>query len=100
MQTDLLEIEAVLSNATAELSMPNPNVEKARLGIEAARKKLLDLAENQWGRDTLLEAKRKLVLVYLGLAEHQFTDSDTEIFSILAKERALQAEMERARRNN
>jgi hypothetical protein len=100
MQTDLLEIEAVLSNATAELSMPNPSVEKARLGIEAARKKLLDLAENQCGRDPLLEAKRKLVLVYLGLAEHQFTDSDTEIFSILAKERALQAEIERARKNN
>jgi hypothetical protein len=100
MKTTLLEIEAVLSNATAELSMPKPNVEKAKLGIEVAREKLLDLAEKQYGRDSLLEAKRKLVLVYLGMAEHQFTDADTEIFSILAKERALQAEIERARKNN
>ena len=100
MKTALLEIEAVLSNATAELSMPNPDAEKARLGIEVAREKLLNLAENQRGRDPLLEAKRKLVLIYLGMTEHQFTDSDTEIFSILAKERALQAEIERARKNN
>jgi hypothetical protein len=47
MKTTLLEIEAVLSNATAKLSMPKPNTEKARLGIEVARGKLLDLAENQ-----------------------------------------------------
>jgi hypothetical protein len=89
-----------LSNATAELSMPKPNTEKAKLGIEVARKKLLDLAESQCGLDPLLEAKRKLVLIYLGMAEHQFNDADTEIFSILAKERALQGEMERARKNN
>ena len=100
MKTTLLEIEAVLSNATAELSMQKPSVEKAKLGIEVAREKLLDLAEKQSGRDPLLEAKRKLVLVYLGMAEHQFTDGDTEIFSILAKERALQDEIERARKNN
>ena len=100
MKATLLEIEAVLSNATAELSMPKPNTEKARLGIEVARGQLLDLAENQCGRDPLLEAKRKLVLVYLGMAEHQFSDADTNIFSILAKERALQDEIERARKNN
>ncbi len=89
-----------MSNATAELSMPNPNVKNARMGIEVAREKLLALAENPSGRDPLLEAKRKLVLVYLGMAEHQFTDSDTEIFSFLARERALQDEIERARKNN
>lgn len=100
MKVALLEIEAVLSNATAELSMPKPSVEKAKVGIEVARKKLLDLAEIQCGRDPLLEAKRKLVLVYLGMAEHQFTDADAEMFSTLAKERALQAEIERARKNN
>ena len=100
MKATLLDIEAVLSNAAAELSMPKPNTEKARLDIETAREILLELAENQCGLDPLLEAKRKLVLVYLGMAEHQFTDADTEIFSILAKERALQDEIERARKNN
>jgi hypothetical protein len=50
------------------MAMPSPNVEKARLGIEVARGKLLDLAENQCGHDPLLEAKRKLVLVYLGIS--------------------------------
>ena len=100
MKTALLEIEAILSNAIAQLSMPNPNAEKAKRGVEVARKKLLDLAENQSGRDPLLEAKRKLVLVYLGMGENQFTGADTEIFSILSKERALQDELERARKNN
>jgi hypothetical protein len=100
MKTALLEIEATLSNAIAQLSMPNPNAETAKRGVEVARKKLLDLAENQSGRDPLPEAKRKLVLVYLGMAENQFTDADTEIFSILSKERALQDELERARKNN
>ena len=100
MKTALLEIEAVLSDAAAELSMPEPNAEKAKRGIEVARKKLLDLDESQSGRDQLLKAKRKLALVYLGMAEDQFTDADSEIFSILAKERALQDELERARKNN
>ena len=100
MKTVLLVIEAVLSNATAELTIQKPNIEKAKLGIEVAREKLLDLAEKQGGLDPLLEAKRKLVLVYLGMADHQFTDADTEMFSILAKERALQYEIERARKNN
>jgi hypothetical protein len=100
MKTALLEIEAILSNAIAQLSTPNPNAEKAKRGVEVARKKLMDLAEDQSGRDPLLEAKRKLVLVYLGMAENQFTDADTEIFSILSKERALQDELERARKNN
>jgi hypothetical protein len=34
------------------------------------------------------------------MAEDQITDADTEIFSILSKERALQDELERARKNN
>jgi len=79
MKTALLEIEAILSNAIAQLSMPNPNAERAKRGVEVAWKKLLDLAENQSGHDPLLEAKRKLVLVYLGMAEKQFTDADTGI---------------------
>jgi hypothetical protein len=100
MKNALLEIEAILSNAIAQLSMPNPNAETAKRGVEVARKRLLELAQNQAERDPLLEAKRKLVVVYLGMAENQFTDTDTEIFSILSKERALQDEMERARKNN
>ena len=51
MKTVLLEIEGVLSNANAELSMPSPNEEKAKRGIEVARKKLLILAESQTGRE-------------------------------------------------
>jgi hypothetical protein len=100
MKTALLEIEAILSNAIAQLSTPNPNPEKAKCSVEVARKKLMDLVEDQSSRDPLLEAKRKLVLVYLGMAENQFTHADTEIFSILSKERALQDELERARKNN
>jgi len=34
------------------------------------------------------------------MAEKQFTDTDAEIFSILSKERALQDEIARARKNN
>jgi hypothetical protein len=100
MKTALLEIEAILSNTMAELSMPNPNSEKTRRCIEVARKMLLDLAENRSARDPLLEAKRKLVLIYLGMSEKQFTDADAEMFSILSKERELQDELERARKNN
>jgi hypothetical protein len=100
MNTALLEIEAILSNVTAQLSMPIPDAAKAKRGIEVARKKLLDLTQNQSDRDPLLEAKRKLVLVYLGMGQNQFTDADTEIFSILSKERALRDELERARKNN
>jgi hypothetical protein len=100
MKIALLEIEAVLSNATAELSMPNLNAENAKRGIEVARKMLLDLAESQLSHDPLLEAKRKLALIYLGMADDQFTGTDTEVFSILAKEQALQEELERARKNN
>jgi len=77
-----------------------PKCGKGKRGIEVARKKLLDLAESQSGRDPLLEAKRKLALVYLGMAKDKFSDTDTDIFSMLAKERALQDELERARKNN
>jgi hypothetical protein len=100
MKTSLLEIEALLSNATAELSMPSPNAEKAKISIEIARKRLMDFAENQSVRDPLLEAKRKLALIYLGMAQDEFTGADAEIFSILVKEHALQDEIERAQKNN
>ena len=100
MKTALLEIEAVLSNATAELSMPNPNAEKAKRGIEVARQMILDLAESQTGRDPLYDAKRKLALVYIGMATDKFTDADTVIFSLLSKERALKDEIERAQKDN
>ena len=100
MKTALPEIEALLSNAIAQLSLPKSSAEKAKRGLEVARKKLQELAEDESGRDPLLEAKRKLILIYLGMAEKQFTDTDAEIFAILSKERALQEEMERARKNN
>jgi len=100
MKTTLLEIEAVLSNATAELSMPNPNAEKAKRGIEVARQMILDLAESQSDRDPLHDAKRKLALVYIGMATDKFSDADTEIFCLLSKERALKDEIERAQKNN
>ena len=100
MKTPLLEIEAILSNAIAQLSTPQPNAESAKRGVEIARKRLLELAESESGRDPLPEAKRQLALIYLGMAEKQFTDADAEIFSILSKERALRDEIERARKNN
>jgi hypothetical protein len=45
MKEELLDIDAILSLATASLSMPNPNIERARLKIEQAREQLLNLAE-------------------------------------------------------
>jgi hypothetical protein len=99
MKEALLDIEAILSNATAELSLPQPNCDKARKGIDVARKRLLDLTGDLL-EGNLLDAKRKLVLIYLGMTEKQFSKPDVEIFSILAKERELQAELERARKNN
>ena len=100
MKTALLEIEAILSNAIAQLSLPKPSAEKAKRGLEVGRKRLLELTQDETGCDPLLEAKRKLALIYLGMTEKQFTDVDSKIFSILSKERALQDEMDRARKNN
>ena len=100
MKTALLEIEALLSNATAELSLQKPNSEKAKKGIEVARKKLLELVDKEERKNRLIEAKRKLALVYLGMKQEEFTEADSEIFSILARERKLQAELDRARKNN
>jgi len=100
MKNPLLEIEAILSNATAELSLPKPKCEKAKKGIDVARNMLVDLADKEAGHDRLIEAKRKLVLVYLGMRDSKFSDADAEIFSILSKERALMDEIERARKNN
>ena len=100
MKNALLEIEAILSNVVAEMSMPIPNPEKAKRGIEVARKMLSDAAAADSGRDPLLDAKRKLALVYLRMSDDKFTDADAKMFSILAKERELQAEIDRARKNN
>ncbi len=94
VKTTLLEIEAILSNAVAELSLPTHNSEKAKRGVEVARDMLLKLAEDESGRDRLTKAKRKLVLVYLGMRESEFSDADAEIFSLLSKERALKDEIE------
>ena len=50
--------------------------------------------------DALQDAKRKLALIYTGMATDKFSDADTEIFSLLSKERALKDEIERAQKNN
>jgi hypothetical protein len=100
MKNVLLEVEAILSNATAELSMPTPNCKKAGKGIDVARNMLLDLAEKESKGVRLIEAKRKLLHIYLGMRENEFSDGDVEIFSILSKENALQHEVEKARKNN
>lgn len=68
--------------------------------MDVARSMLLDLADKETGRDLLTEAKRKLVLVYLGMRDSEFSDADAEIFSILSKERTLKDEIERARKSN
>jgi hypothetical protein len=51
---------------------------------------------------TYLNQRSRFTLFYryLGMAKNQFSDADAEIISILAKERALQDELERARKNN
>jgi hypothetical protein len=100
MKNPLLEIEAILSNATAELSMSKPKCEKAKKGIDVARNMLLDLANKEAGQNRLTRAKRKLLNIYLGMRESEFTDSDMEIFSMLVKEFALEEQVERARKNN
>ena len=50
--------------------------------------------------DSLQDAKRKLALVYIGMATDKFSDADAEIFSLLSKERELKDEIERAQKNN
>jgi len=45
MKEELLDIDAILSIATAALSMPNPDIKKAIFNIEQAREQLLNLAE-------------------------------------------------------
>jgi uncharacterized protein YbcV (DUF1398 family) len=50
--------------------------------------------------DSLHDAKRKLALVYIGMATDKFSNADTEIFSLLSKEHALKDEIERAQKNN
>ena len=45
MKEELLDIDAILSLAMARLTMPNPDIEKAKIYIEQAREQLLNLAE-------------------------------------------------------
>jgi hypothetical protein len=45
MKEELLDIDAILSLTTAELSMPSPDVAKARAAVDQARDKILNLAE-------------------------------------------------------
>ena len=46
---ELLDIDTILSHATAELSMPSPDLAKARGSIDQARGKILNLAEGLEG---------------------------------------------------
>ena len=100
MKSALLDIEAVLSNANAELSKPHPDVEKAVRAIGIAQSKLLEMVEQQEAKDPLHDAKHKLVVVYMGMPDHQMSEADVELFTLLAKDRKLQDEIERARKNN
>ena len=43
MKQELLDIDAILSIATAQLSQPNPDIAKARAAVDQARDKILDL---------------------------------------------------------
>ena len=45
MKEELLDIDAVLSLATAALSMPKPDIKKAKSNIKQARDQLLNLAK-------------------------------------------------------
>lgn len=45
MKEELLDIDAILSLVTAELSMPTPDLAKAMAALDQARGKILDLAE-------------------------------------------------------
>ena len=45
MKDELVDIDAILSHATAELSIPSPDIAKIRAAVDQAREKILDLAE-------------------------------------------------------
>jgi hypothetical protein len=49
MKAELLDIDAILSHATAELSMPNPDLATVRAKVDEARDMILDLAEGLEG---------------------------------------------------
>ena len=49
MKEELLDIDAILSLATAELSMPSPDLAKALAHIDQARGKILNLAKGLEG---------------------------------------------------
>ena len=45
MKAEFLDVDAILSHATAELSMPSPDLARAKAKIKEARDMILDLAE-------------------------------------------------------
>ena len=45
MKEELLDLDAILSLATAEFSMPTPDLARALAHLDQARGKILDLAE-------------------------------------------------------
>ena len=45
MKEELLDIDAILSIVTAELSKPKPDIAKALSDVEKAREQVLNLAE-------------------------------------------------------
>ena len=45
MKEELLDIEAILSQVAAWLTIANPDIEKAKSKLEEAREQLLNLAE-------------------------------------------------------
>ena len=51
MKKKLLDVEAILSCATAELSRPNPNIEEVKHKVDLTREKLLELVEGLEGPD-------------------------------------------------
>lgn len=51
MKDELLDIDAILSLATAELSSPSPDLAKVRAAVDQAREKILNLAEGLEGAE-------------------------------------------------
>jgi len=45
VKQQILEVEAILSNAMAQLSMPVPDLTQVKAYVEEAQNKLLDLAQ-------------------------------------------------------
>jgi len=84
---------------TSPLSYPcDTEFGKGEQGIDVARN-MCKLAEVKLTRFDFC-SKAQVVLIYLGLPENEFSDSDAQIFSILSKERQFQFELEQARKKN